>query len=109
MNPKKTVRELERQLRKEPDNLVLRLKLAAAYRDLGQTADAVQLYRSVAIAYHGQGRLAQAIAVCRSVLEIEHGQRETVMLLAELEAMRPEGEPATSGFALPLSPAGAPA
>jgi CRP-like cAMP-binding protein len=88
MNPKKAIKELERQLRKEPDNLVLRLKLAANYREVGRTEEAVALYRSVAVAYHAQGRLAQAIAVCRSVLEIEPSQPETQRLLAELDQMR---------------------
>jgi CRP-like cAMP-binding protein len=88
MTQRLATRELERQLRKEPENLALRLRLAASYRESGRTAEAVQLYRSVAVAYHAQRRLAQAIAVCRSVLDLEPGQRETVALLAELEAMR---------------------
>jgi CRP-like cAMP-binding protein len=93
MTQRLATRELERQLRKEPENLALRLRLAASYREAGRTAEAVQLYRSVAVAYHAQRRLAQAIAVCRSVLDIEPGQRETVALLAELEGMRgAEGE-----------------
>jgi CRP-like cAMP-binding protein len=91
MTQKVATRELEKQLRKEPDNLALRLRLAASYREAGRAADAVQLYRSVAIAYHAQRRLAQAAAVCRSVLDIEPGQRETVALLAELEAMQVSG------------------
>jgi CRP-like cAMP-binding protein len=92
MSDKRATRELERDLRRQPDNLPLRLRLAAAYRADGRAGEAVQLYRSVAVAYHGQRRLAQAIAVCRSVLELEPGQRETLALLAELEAMRPEGD-----------------
>jgi CRP-like cAMP-binding protein len=88
MTQRLATRDLERQLRKEPENLALRLRLAASYREAGRTAEAVQLYRSVAVAYHAQRRLAQAIAVCRSVLDIEPGQRETIALLAELEAMR---------------------
>lgn len=88
MNPKKAIKELEKQLRKDSENLVLRLRLAANYREVGRTAEAVELYRSVAVAYHAQGRLAQAIAVCKSVLEIEPSQPETQRLLAELEQMR---------------------
>src|SRR5690606_17269645 len=88
MKPKRAVKELEKQLRKDPDNLVLRLRLAAALRELGRVEQAVQLYRSVAVQYHADGRLAQAIAVCRSVLELEPAQRETQALLAELESMQ---------------------
>jgi cAMP-dependent protein kinase regulator len=85
MKPKKAVKELERQLRKDPGNLVLRLRLASALRTAGRTDEAVTLYRSVAVVYHSDGRLAQAIAVCKSVLEIDPAQRETQALLAELE------------------------
>ncbi|HTJ46471.1 MAG TPA: cyclic nucleotide-binding domain-containing protein [Kofleriaceae bacterium] len=92
MSDKRLTRELERDLRKQPDNLPLRLRLAAAYRADQRIAEAVQLYRSVAVAYHSQRRLAQAIAVCKSVLELEPGQPETIALLSELEAMRPEGQ-----------------
>ncbi len=86
MKPKKAVKELEKQLRKDPENLVLRLRLAAALRELGRTDQAVTLYRSVAVQYHSEGRVAQAVAVCRSVLEIDASHRDTQALLAELEA-----------------------
>src|SRR5438132_6610409 len=105
MSDKRATRELERDLRRQPDNLPLRLRLAAAYRVDGRPADAVQLYRSVAVAYHGQRRLAQAIAVCKSVLELEPGQPETVALLAELEAMRPEGDVGDAGLPTGYTPA----
>jgi len=100
MSAKKAIKELEKQLRKDPENLVLRLKLAAAYREAARTGEAVALYRSVAVAYHSQGRLAQAIAVCKSVLEIDPSQRETQALLAELDVMR--------GAAPPPPPSGGP-
>ncbi|HTM19837.1 MAG TPA: hypothetical protein VL172_04995, partial [Kofleriaceae bacterium] len=97
MSAKKAIKELEKQLRKDADNLVLRLKLAAAYREVGRTAEAVGLYRSVAVAYHAQGRLSQAIAVCKSVLEIDPSQRETQALLAELDQMRGAQQPPPAG------------
>ena len=50
MSGKRSIRELERQCKKEPDNLVARLLLAAAYREAGRTGDSVPLYRSVASA-----------------------------------------------------------
>src|SRR5688572_26278963 len=88
MNAKKLVKEYEKQLEKDPGNLVLRLKLAAALRELGRTADAVAMYHSVARAYYQQGRLAQGIAVCRSVLEIEPSHSDTQALLAILDSAR---------------------
>ncbi|MCG8421972.1 MAG: cyclic nucleotide-binding domain-containing protein [Proteobacteria bacterium] len=92
MKPKRLIKELQKQLRKDKDNLVVRLKLAAAYREIGRYQDAIELYHSVAHSYRDSGRLAQAIAVCRSVLEFEPGQAETVKLLAELDrAQRSDG------------------
>lgn len=88
MKPRKLIKELEKQLRKDNDNLVVRLKLAAAYRDAGRVGDAVELYISVARAYHHGGRHAQAAAVCKSVLEIEPGHAETHALQRELERAR---------------------
>jgi CRP-like cAMP-binding protein len=108
MIDKRATRDLERDLRRQPDNLPLRLRLAAAYHADGRTGEAVHLYRSVAVAYHGQRRLAQAIAVCRSVLELEPGQRETVALLAELEAMRPHDDGSDGGASPPSSGAASP-
>ncbi len=59
------VRDLERRLRDEPNNLGVRVMLAAALREIGRDPEAIELYRSVAIAYRDQGRTQQAIAVCR--------------------------------------------
>ncbi len=103
MNTKKLLKELERALRQDPENLVLRLKVAAAMREVGRRDEAVAMYRSVAVAYHKQNRLAQAIAVCRSVLEIEPSQRETQALLAELDIAR-QNKDALVPFAASLPP-----
>ncbi|MEJ7601429.1 MAG: cyclic nucleotide-binding domain-containing protein [Kofleriaceae bacterium] len=67
---KEALRDLEKRLRDEPDNLGLRVTVAGALREAGRVGDAVELYRSVAIAYRDQGRVHQAVAVCRSILEI---------------------------------------
>lgn len=108
MKAKKLVKEYERQLEKEPDNLVVRLKLAAVLREVGRNAEAVAMYRSVALAYKAQGRLAQAIAVCRSVLEIEPSHREMQELLFQLDALRISREAAggegMTGVPAPLPP-----
>jgi hypothetical protein len=45
-----TLQELERRLRADPENLYLRVTVAAALREAGRSADAVELYRSAAIA-----------------------------------------------------------
>ena len=98
---KKLVKELERAAKDDPGNLVSKVKLAGAYRDLGQKIDAIKLYREVAHAYEAQGRRAQAVAVCRGILEIDPGEGETRVLLSRLES-EAAAEPAGSGLPLPL-------
>lgn len=88
MNPKKAVKDLEKQLRKDPGNLVLRIRLAAAFHAAGEMRAAVDLYRSVAMAYYQQNRIDQAIAVCHSLLEIAPDHHDTRMLLLELDSRR---------------------
>ena len=104
MKPKKQIKELEKQLRKDPDNLVVRLKLAGAYHEVARVKEAVDLYRSVAVAYHESGRLAQAIAVCRSVLEFAPGQPETLELLAIFDRAQRESEERSDGQNAGASP-----
>jgi hypothetical protein len=79
-----TLRDLEKRLEKEPDNLPLRVTVAGQMRDAGRKAEAVELYRSVAVAYRKQGRSQQAIAVCRSILELAPDDIACHALLAEL-------------------------
>ncbi|HEY8141453.1 MAG TPA: cyclic nucleotide-binding domain-containing protein [Kofleriaceae bacterium] len=85
MNPRKAVKELEKQLRKDPHNLVLRVRLAGALVQTGNFAEAIEMYRSVAMAYYAQNRIDQAIAVCHSVLEIAPDHHPSRMLLTELD------------------------
>ena len=80
------LRELEKRLRDEPENLGLRVTVAGAMREAGRQEEAVELYRSVAIAYRDQGRSQQAIAVCRSILEIAPADVRCHALLASLVA-----------------------
>lgn len=80
------LRELERRLKEEPENLGLRVVVAGALREAGRQEEAVELYRSVAIAYRDQGRSQQAIAVCRSILEIAPEDARCHALLATLVA-----------------------
>lgn len=78
------LKELEKRLRDEPENLGLRVMLAGALHDAGRLGDAVELYRSVAIAYREQGRLQQAMTVCRNVLEIAPDDASCQALLATM-------------------------
>src|SRR5215510_5870699 len=83
------LKELERRLRDEPDNLGLRVSVAGALHEAGRRDDAVELYRSVAIAYRDQGRPQQAITVCRSILELAPDDASCYALLAMLLASQP--------------------
>ncbi|MEO8701666.1 MAG: cyclic nucleotide-binding domain-containing protein [Kofleriaceae bacterium] len=80
----KSLGELEKRLREEPDNLGLRVMVAGALHEAGRKDEAVELYRSVAAAYRDQGRTQQAIAVCRSILEIAPDDNRCHALLAAL-------------------------
>ncbi len=91
----KTLKELEKRLRDEPDNLGLRVTVASAMREAGRTRDAVELYRSVALAYRDQGRSLQAIAVCKNILAIAPDDARILALHAELldPPPKPESDP----------------
>ena len=82
------VRELERRLRDEPDNLGLRVALAAALREADRLPEAIELYRSVAVAYRDQGRTQQALAVCRSILELAPRDPGSLALVDTLQPPR---------------------
>ena len=45
----KKERELEKQLKREPTNVALRLQLAALYENAGRRTEAVDQYREVAL------------------------------------------------------------
>jgi len=109
------LRDLERRLEEEPENLGLRVAVAGALHEAGRHAEAVELYRSVALAYREQGRAQQAIAVCRSLLEIAPDDAQCRALLGALAKLAPgaarEAEPgprsrqSSSGDETPLPPA----
>lgn len=80
------LKELEKRLTQEPENLGLRVQVAGLMREAGRSVEAVEHYRSVAIAYRDQGRVQQAIAVCRSILEIAPDDAACQGLLASLQA-----------------------
>jgi hypothetical protein len=82
------LKELEKRLKHEPDNLGLRVQVAGLMREAGRSTEAVELYRSVALAYRDQGRAQQAIAVCRSILEIAPDDVACTALMSTLS-----GEP----------------
>lgn len=118
IEPRARLRELEKRLKDEPDNLGLRVTVAGVLRELGRVGEAVEQYRTVAIAYRDQGRAQQAIAVCRSILDVAPDDAACKTLLDTLLApssptempAEPAAEPATIERVPPASaPAAAPA
>lgn len=93
---KRAVKSLRKQLRGDPDNAVLRLKLAAALHDEGDDADAVALYRSVGLAYRAQGRLGQAVAVLEGASAMFPDDAGLADLCAQLSRERQQVAPAAT-------------
>jgi CRP-like cAMP-binding protein len=85
---KRRLKELAAALKAEPGSIPRRLELAAALRDAGRPADAIELFRGVAEVYAEEGRLVQAMAVCKGILEIDPDHRETLEMLATLAQRR---------------------
>jgi CRP-like cAMP-binding protein len=84
----KRLKELAAALKAEPGSIPRRLELAAALRDAGRPADAIDLYRGVAEVYAEEGRLVQAMAVCKGILEMDPEHRDTLEMLATLAQKR---------------------
>lgn len=91
MKLRKLIKELRRKLRREQDNLALRLELAALYRDNGNIDDAVATYREVAQACWEAGQLDDAMAACRSALDLAPGDGQLRGLMVDLRRARRGG------------------
>jgi CRP-like cAMP-binding protein len=85
---KKLLRIFSEDLRKNPGDLLLRLKLAEVLRLLGRFEEAVSLYGSVAWSYAVAGNLVQAIMLCKLILELKPEHQETQQMLAKLYASK---------------------
>ncbi len=89
---KKIVKTQESLLKKEPDNVAARVKLAGALKDLGRLSEALEHYHQVASWYRNAGRKVQALAVCRSVLEFVPDDAASLSMIAEIESPAPSEE-----------------
>src|SRR5262249_52369466 len=74
--------------RGEPGSVPRRLELAAALRECGRNAQAIEMYRIAAIGYAEDGRLVQAMAGLKGILAIDPRHRDTVELLADFAQWR---------------------
>jgi CRP-like cAMP-binding protein/tetratricopeptide (TPR) repeat protein len=84
MNLRKLIKELRHKLRRDQDNLALRLELADLYRDDGNVAEALQIYREVATVYTRAGRLDDAKVACRRALDLAPRDVELEALMSEI-------------------------
>lgn len=92
MKPKKAIKELRKQLKGEPGNVVIKIRLASLLRDVNEYGEAVQLYLAVAQSYMATERLGQAIAVCKGILEFAPQDPGAHQMLAYLEQSRLQSE-----------------
>lgn len=79
--PGRDLRELLRDIERNPDNISLRVSAAAAFRHEGRLGDAVTMYKTVVQAYVAAGRFEQAKIVARSALELQPNDAELRALL----------------------------
>jgi CRP-like cAMP-binding protein len=86
MNLRKLIKDLRGKLRRDQDNLALRLQLADLYRDDGNHAEAVQTYREAAIGFWQAGRLDEAKVACRRALDLAPHDLELGALLNDIKA-----------------------
>jgi CRP-like cAMP-binding protein len=86
MNLRKLIKDLRHKLRRDQDNLALRLQLADLYRDDGNHAEAVQTYREVAIGFWQAGRLDEAKVACRRALDLAPHDLELGAMLNDIKA-----------------------
>jgi len=98
------LKELEKRLKNEPDNLGLRVLVAGALHEAGRRDDSIELYRSVALAYRDQGRPQLAITACHSVLAIAPDDDRCLRLLSTLLASAPAAREAASRADRPTPP-----
>ena len=97
------LKDLEKRLKQEPENLGLKVTVAGLMREAGRSTEAVELYRSVALAYRDQGRKQQAIMVCRSILEIAPDDARCIALLSQLTLPEPSASLAAASAPAPHS------
>jgi CRP-like cAMP-binding protein len=94
MNLRKLIKELRHKLRRDQDNLALRLELADLYRDDGNIAEALQIYREVAVTYTRVGRLDEAKTACRRALDLAPRDADLEALMNEIRRAQHEARAA---------------
>ncbi|MDY0000575.1 MAG: cyclic nucleotide-binding domain-containing protein [Polyangia bacterium] len=87
---KKLVKDYTASVKQDPNNLVARLKLAGALKELGNGREAIEHYQAVAKAYTESGKLVQAISVYKGILEIDPKDQGAEAALSELSSKRSE-------------------
>jgi CRP-like cAMP-binding protein len=97
MNLRKLIKELRHKLRRDQDNLALRIELADLYRDDGNHAEALQIYREVAVSSWRAARLDEAQVACRRALDLAPHDRELGALLGDITRAQREARDAAMG------------
>ena len=107
MRPKRAIKLVRKQLKRDPRSLPLRIRLATLLCENGQCDEGGRIFKAVADEYQTAGRLSQAIAVCKSALELDPDQPKMQRTLADLEVKRLEEDSRFKSPQVPVRPVAA--
>jgi CRP-like cAMP-binding protein len=88
MKPKNKVRELEKQLRSQPESLKMQFKLARALAQVGSRDRALELFLKIALTHRDDGRLDDADVATDEALLIDPNHEGALALRTELARAR---------------------
>lgn len=80
----RAIKELNKILKADPDDVRARLKIGDLYAKKGQTAEACEAYRIVAESYSNDGFFLKAVAVYKQILKLDPSLTEVHLKLGDL-------------------------
>lgn len=89
-------------LRRDPENVEARLRLAGIFRQLDEQSMAIDEYQTASQLLAKRGLPLEAIAACKAILELDPEHTDTQMFLARLYARNPDAGDSSMRIAKPL-------
>jgi len=89
-------------LRRDPENVEARLRLAGIFRQLDEQSLAIDEYQTASQLLANRGLPLEAIAACKAILELDPEHTDTQMFLARLYARNPDAGDSSMRIAKPL-------
>jgi CRP-like cAMP-binding protein len=89
-------------LRRDPENVEARLRLAGIFRQLDRPDMAISEYETASKILAKRGLPLEAIAACKAILELDPEHTDTQMFLAQLYARNPDAGGSSMRVATPL-------